>query len=347
MLEIDGSHGEGGGQLVRLAAALSVISAIPIRVSRVRAGREKPGLAAQHLAALHALAALSGARAEGLELKSQEFSLVPGAPGGERQRCDVGTAGSVTLVLQALLPVMLARGTACAVTVTGGTDVRAAPPLDYFGAVLLPLLERMQARVNFSVRRRGYFPHGGGEVEIAVQPGALRPFLAQQQGALGALAGVAHVANLPEQIAARMRAAALERLGERLRGVAGIRSAVLGADAASGQGGAIVVWACTRHTVLGAGRVAERGVRAESLGEAVGEELAADLASGATLDVHAADQMLVYLALARGGAFTVRRVTRHAETAMWLIEQFLPVRFATSVVGPLTRVEVLADQSGR
>jgi RNA 3'-phosphate cyclase len=342
VLEVDGAYGEGGGQLLRTAVALAAITGRALRVRRIRAQRSKPGLAPQHLAAVRAVAELAAARVDGLELRSAAIEFHPNAIAGGRHRFDVGTAGSVTLVMQALLPVMIASPGACTATIVGGTDVRAAPPLDYFDCVLLPLLARMGADARLTVRRRGYYPRGGGEVEIAVRPaGDLRPLGLAQPGALERVEGVAHVANLPEHIAARMRAAVLERLDPAVRAGAAIATQVLGGDDAHGQGGAIVAWASTAGTILGAGRVAERGVRAEALGEAVGDELAADLASGATVDVHAADQLLVYLALARGGEFLVRELTRHAHTAIWLIEQFLPVRFATSAAGALTRVAVV------
>jgi RNA 3'-phosphate cyclase len=342
MLEIDGAYGEGGGQLLRTAVALAAITGRAIRVRRIRAQRDKPGLAPQHLAAVRAVATIAAARATGLELRSDAIEFAPGGIAGGRHRFDVGTAGSITLVMQALLPVMIAGGTPCTATIVGGTDVRAAPPLDYFGEVLLPLLRRMGADARLTVRRRGYYPRGGGEVEIAVLPGkTLRPLDLAAAGPLHHVAGIAHVGNLPEHIAARMLSSALERLDPAVRARAEIATRVLGPDEANGPGGGIAVWACTEHAILGAGRVAERGVRAEALGAAVGEEIAADLASGATLDVHAADQLLVYLALARGGSFAVRGVTSHARTAMWLIEQFLPVRFEVSTAGALTHVGVV------
>ncbi len=342
MLEIDGSYGEGGGQLLRTAVALAAITGRAIRVRRIRARRDKPGLAPQHLAAVRAVAALAAGRTTGLELRSDTLEFHPGGIAGGSHRFDVGTAGSVTLVMQALLPVMVASGKPCTASVVGGTDVRAAPPLDYFSEVILPLLGRMGADARLAVRRRGYYPRGGGEVEVAVLPAKdLRPLDTGTAGALERIAGVAHVGNLPEHIATRMRSSALERLGAPVRARAEIAARALGPDEATGQGGAIVAWASTEHTIVGAGRVAERGVRAETLGAAVGDELAADLGAGATLDVHAADQLLVYLALARGGAFATRSLSSHAQTAIWLIGQFLPVHFEVSTAGSLTRVAVV------
>ena len=338
MLVIDASYGTGGGQLVRTAVALSALTGTPVRIRCIRAKRDKPGLAPQHLTAVRAVGEICGARIEGLALRSNEIAFEPGTVRGGGFAFDVGTAGSVVLVLQALLPVMVAARADFHVQVAGGTDVRAAPPLDYLREVLLPLIARMGADVRLAAGRRGYFPRGGGAVEVSVAPGELRPLRADAPGRLLRIGGLAHVAHLPAHIAERMRAGAIGRLGARASR-ATCDAVTLQGEEAVGQGGAVVMWAQCEHTVLGAGRVAERGLRAEVLGETVGTELAADLDAGAALDLHAADQMPVYLALAGGqSSFTTRELTEHARTAIWLIEQFLPVRFATSREGELTRI---------
>lgn len=336
MIEVDGSYGEGGGQLVRLAVSLAALTGKAVRIDGVRAKRGRPGLAAQHLAAVRAVAALCEARCGGLELRSTRLSFEPRSParGGEL-RVEVGTAGSVTLVLQALLPIQLGTRAASRVTVAGGTDVRRAPTWDYFREVLLRLLARMGAEVGASVARRGYYPRGGGEVALEVRPGALAPLVLREPARGWRIAGEAQVANLPIAIAERMRAAALAALAT--QAAIGVQS--LGRGEALGAGGALTLWAESAAGVLGASSVAERGVRAETLGAQAGGELAADLASGATLDVHAADQILVYMAMApTGSSFTCRSISSHASTAMWLLPQFLPVRFSVEPQGGLWRV---------
>jgi RNA 3'-phosphate cyclase len=167
-LEIDGAHGEGGGQLLRTAAALSVVTGRPVRIGQIRAGRDRPGLAPQHLAAVKALAALCGAQVEGLALRWLELTFVPGLVRSGEYEFDVGTAASIALVLQALLPAAIASGEAFSFAIHGGTEVRAAPPMDYLGHVLVPLLAKMGARVSIELVRRGYYPRGGGEVRVAV-----------------------------------------------------------------------------------------------------------------------------------------------------------------------------------
>ncbi|MBI2959031.1 MAG: RNA 3'-phosphate cyclase [Betaproteobacteria bacterium] len=340
MLDIDGSYGTGGGQLVRNAVALAALTGTAMRIRAIRAKRDKPGLAPQHLTAVRAVGEICGARIDGLALRSNEISFDPGPVRGGRFAFDVGTAGSVTLVLQALLPVIIAARRSFRVQVAGGTDVRAAPPLDYLREVLLPLLVRMGADVRLETRRRGYFPRGGGAVEAKAEPGVLQALKLDAPGRLLRIDGLAHIAHLPAHIAERMRASALGRLGARAVPVA-CNTAVLEGEAAVGQGGALVLWAPCEHAVIGAGCVAERGLRAETLGETVAAELAADLDAGAAVDMHASDQILVYLALTSGtSSFTTRDLTEHARTSMWLIEQFLPVRFAVSRAGALTRISV-------
>ena len=341
-LEIDGSHGEGGGQLVRTAVALAAVTGTRLLLRNIRARRAPPGLAPQHLAAVRAVAALCGAQCQGLELRADSFEFVPSELIAGDFTFDIGTAGSITLVLQALLPVMIRAPQPCRVRIIGGTDVRAAPPIDYFIHVLLPLLSRTGAKPLCSLRRRGYYPRGGGIVELAAARTALTPLRLPAPGRLLTLEGLVHVANLPAHILDRMSQAAVARL-HALEAPVTIERVVLQAPVALGQGGAVALWARTQHSVLGATRVAERGVRAETLGEAAAAELATEIESGASIDLHAADQILIYAALAGAGSdFTARTVSPHAETAMWLIEQFLPVRFRITDLAGHKRVETVA-----
>src|SRR5574340_220818 len=275
MLEIDGAHGEGGGQLVRTAVAVAAVTGTAMRIVDIRARRRVPGLAAQHLAAVRAVAALCDAECDGVQPRAAVIAFAPRRLHGGDFSVDVGTAGSVTLVLQALLPAALASGERVAVTVRGGTDVPAAPPADYLRLVLLPLLARMGVRCEFEVLRRGYFPKGGGEVRLVVAPSPrLAALDLDERGAVDRIEVLAHVAHLPEQIAHRMAAAARAALPA----VIATASATTQCppDLALGPGGAIVLRAITPRTLLGAARVAQRGVRAERLGDAAGRSLARD-----------------------------------------------------------------------
>lgn len=327
MVEIDGAHGEGGGQLVRMAVAIAAATGMPLRIVNIRARRRVPGLAAQHAAAVRAVAALADAECEGVELRSTALSFRPRRLHGGQFEIDVGTAGSVSLVLQAILPAAIASGEPVVATIRGGTDVRAAPPVDYMRLVLLPLLEQMGVRAELDVVRRGYYPKGGGLVRLALPAASgLQPFTVVQPGPLERIEAYAHVARLPRQIGERMAGAARAGLGDAPHFVAKVE--VCDPELASGPGGAILLRAVTAHTVLGAAQVAERGVPAEQLGRAAARMLAADLQAGATLDVHAADQLPVFLALADGASlFRAARLSAHASTAMWLIERLTPLHF--------------------
>lgn len=346
MIEIDGSTGEGGGQLVRTACALSALTCKAIRLFNIRARRTPPGLAPQHLTAVRSVAALCGAEVAGLEARAPEIGFRPQALRGGEFRFDVGTAGSITLVLQAVLPVAFACPAPVRLIVRGGTDVRAAPPLDYFRHVFLPLLARIGLRASLALRTRGYYPRGGGEAVVEVQPGAPRSLVLDAPGDLEEIGGMAHVANLPVHIVERMQSTA-EQLLRALAPTAHVQPEVLGPDRAVGAGGAIALWARTRTALLGSGAVAQRGVPAERIARDAVEPLLADLAAGATLDLHAADQLLIYLARAPGESrFCVRALTAHADTCLWLLAQFLPLEVSTHARQGLTCVELRPRRSG-
>lgn len=339
MLDIDGSYGEGGGQLLRTACALAAITGEAVRLRHIRARRAPPGLAPQHLTAVKAVAALCEARVEGMELRSPELSFHPGKLRGGEYHFDVGTAGSVTLVLQALLPAALHAGTPIRIHLAGGTDVRAAPPLDYLRHVLLPLLAQMGAEVQLTLRRRGYYPRGGGLVEVMVQPRVLRGLRLETAGPVRQIHGIAHVSNLPAHIAARMQQTAARLLAD--IAPAEIEEQILGKEQAIGQGGAIVLWAHTDHALLGSSEVAQRGVPAERIAGTAAQALREDIICGATLDLHASDQVLIYCALAQGpSTFLARTLSSHAQTTLWLLQKFLPSRASVTPAGAATRVDI-------
>jgi len=344
MREIDGSYGEGGGQLLRTSVALAAITGQSVHLSNIRAKRSNPGLAAQHLTAVRAVATLCSAEVEGLQIKSQEIFFRPGSLRGGQFDFSVGTAGSITLVLQAALPVAVACGERLRMHITGGTDVRAAPPLDYYRHVLLPLLSGMGVRAKIDILRRGYFPRGGGEVTVEVEPSLpLQPLLVDAPGNLKKIRGFAHIANLPAHIAQRMANSALAELS--VFPTPSIDLAVLSKGEAIGAGGAIVLAARMEHTSLGASATAQRGVPAEQLGSEAGRLLREEILSGATLDTHAADQILIYMALAGGTSrFLARDLSSHAATTIWLLEQFLPVHFSLSQSGHLVCITMEPNQ---
>ena len=344
MIEVDGAHGEGGGQLLRMAVALSALTDTPVRVVRIRAGRPTPGLAAQHVTAIDAVAKLCGGEVAGLAVGSSTIEFRPGSgPVPGRFSVDVGTAGSVTLILQAVLPVAAAAGGPVRVRLVGGTDVRWSPPIDYFGRVFLPLIRRLGAHVDVEVLRRGYYPRGGGIVEVAIEPTRSWSSLVLSESVdVRRVRGIAHASNLPEDVAKRMKHAALRRL----HGIPDVKveEREYRGEEAIGQGGALVLWAEAENTLLGSDSLAERGKPSERIGEEAAASLRAEMEAAAALDVHAADQLLVYLARGDGPSrFRVQAVSGHLETMMWLIPQFLSCRFAVARDGNGWQVQVEPD----
>jgi RNA 3'-terminal phosphate cyclase (ATP) len=329
MIDIDGSHGEGGGQIVRTAVALASVTGTSIRIKNIRPGRPKPGLAPQHAQAIEALAHLSSARTSGVGPGSVEITFQPGEIGGGRYRVDIGTAGSVTLLVQCLLPAMIKADGPVSLEVRGGTDVRWSPSIDYLKNVFLPALAKFGVGANLDLRRRGYYPRGGGLVALEVVPGPLRPAFLEAQDTVP-IQGVSHCSNLPEHVARRQAESAGEALREAGYAV-GISLEVLEVPS---TGSGITLWSGFK----GACALGERGVRAESVGRAAADEMILELRSRASVDVHLADQLVPYLALA-GGGYTAREISRHASTNIWTARHLLSREIVVSRDGALFRIE--------
>ena len=311
MITIDGSMLEGGGQILRGAVALSALSRTPVEVVRIRARRGKPGLAPQHLAAIQAVAAACDGACEGLRLGSDRIIFRPGLPVARDVRVDVGTAGSVALVLQAWLPVALAAGGS--ITVTGGTEVDRSPTIDYLEQVLFRALQRHGATIQTEVLKRGYYPEGGGEVRVTVGESRLSPltFPDDKPGACGI---ISCSSNLPDHVAERQAEAARRLLAGRLGAPCEMR---LDRRKGASSGSSCTVWAGAK----GASGLGKRGLPADRVGEMAARSLLDELAKGAQADTHLADQLLIFLAIS-GGRFTAPACSLHAATMCWLLERF-------------------------
>lgn len=332
---IDGSYGEGGGQVLRTALTLAVLTGRPTHIEHIRAGRRKPGLRPQHLTAVRAAAAVCGARLEGDELGSQTLSLVPdGPPVPGKYTFDVGeaarggSAGSVSLVLQTvLLPLALAEGESH-LTLRGGTHVPWAPPISYLEHVFLPTLARMGVGAQVELTRWGFYPAGGGEVQVRIMgwEGVLRPILLTERGKLQRIWGTAAVTNLPAHIPQRMAARACNVLAEeglqaqveprRLRGVGPGAGIFLFAEYVASPSGETATAGFTAY-----GR---KGLPAERVAEMACQEILAHYRSGAPVDPHLADQLVLPMALADGESqVRTSQVSQHLLTNVWVVRKFL------------------------
>ncbi|MEM4161073.1 MAG: RNA 3'-terminal phosphate cyclase [Thermoplasmata archaeon] len=318
MLEIDGSYGEGGGQIVRTSAAFALITQQTVRIKNIRAKRERGGLRPQHLAALKLLTLLSETKIEGLGVGAKEVVILPGNLRGGKIEIDIGTAGSIALLLQTVVLPFVARNENLELRIVGGTDVTRAPTMDYVKEVLLPVLRNLGVEMEVGIEQRGFYPAGGGIVTVKIGNSGVRNWVCTQpEGALR-LQGKIVCSQLPEHVPARMKDAVLRVFPDKEMefSVEWVRARCPGVS--------LTLWGNYRNTVLGSSAVGEKGVPAEQIGEECADELKRNLANGCTIDAKMADQILPFLAVANGSSeFTTKYVSQHARTVAWVIEQFL------------------------
>jgi RNA 3'-phosphate cyclase len=331
MIEIDGSHGEGGGQILRTAVALSALIMKSIRITNIRAGRPKPGLKRQHIAGIELTGTLVDATIRGLNIGSTTVEFVP----RERQSgvfdYDVGTAGSISLVLQAVLPPAVLSPDPITLHLRGGTDVKWSPPVDYMANVFVPTVERMGPSIKIEQKRRGHYPRGGGMVSCEVIPASeLESKELVSFGNLRSVRGVSHCVRLPGHIANRQAQSASDVILEHLA----IKSEIMcesypkGDDPHLGPGSGIVVWAEDEHgNILGSDMLGERGKSAEIVGSSAGSNLVKEVASGMAVDSHLCDMLVPYMAIASGKSkIGISDITSHLTTNIWATKQILGVQ---------------------
>ncbi|MBC7121237.1 MAG: RNA 3'-terminal phosphate cyclase [Candidatus Methanosuratus sp.] len=344
MIEIDGSYGEGGGQILRGATFLACVTRTPLRVYNIRARRPKPGLQPQHLVGLKAAAQVSGATLEGADIGSCEIRFYPGTTTGGSFSFEIGTAGSTMLVAQELIPILAFAEEASEVRITGGTDVPWSPPADYFRNVAVPAFKIIGIETAVELLRRGHFPKGGGEVWISVSPvRELRAVMAVERGKVESVRGISHCTNLPANIAYRQASSAERAL--RRAGYSEIRILTeAGTNPTGGPGSGIVLWAETGTGFrVGADALGSRERRAEEVGNLAARKLLEELQSGMALDSHLADMLIPLTALANGfSKIGVSKITPHSETMIWLCSKFLGSSFEVESLkggGAVVKVE--------
>lgn len=322
MVCLDGSYGEGGGQLVRTSLSLAALLGEAVSITDIRAGRPKPGLRPQHLLAVKALAHLSRGEVAGAVLGSRELTFKPRTIQGGTYFFDVaehtGSAGAVTLVAQALLPPLLAARQASTLTLRGGTHVPWSPPAHYLIKVFLPALQELGGRASLALNRWGWYPRGGGEVRLTVEPaGRLAGARWLSPPAPAAFQALSAASRLPHHVIKRQAKRLKERLGQELP------VAEVEADGLD-PGSLVFLWGPRAgFHALGA-----RGKPAEKVADEAAEAYLSFQQRHMALDRHLADQLVLYLALAQGpSSFTTEEITRHLLTNIWVIEQFLGPTF--------------------
>lgn len=340
-VDIDGSHGEGGGQVLRTSLALAIVTGRKLRMRRIRAGRKKPGLQRQHLACVEAAARLCGATVGPVDVGAQELVFAPGPSwsgpdslrpaGSVRPRelaIDIGTAGSATLVAQTILVPAIVRGEPLHAVITGGTHNPLAPPFEFLDRVFAPHLRAMGADVTFTLERHGVLPDGGGRLVVDVRGGALRPIEVVRAGRVVARRAIAIVARLPRHVGEREIAVAQERLAEPACEIRELPDDgphnVFMAEVELESG--------ARELATAHGR---KGYPAEDVADDALDELEDVLEAGVPVGPHLADQLLLPLAVAGGGRFrTLAPLSLHATTNLEVIQQFLDVPIRTEPAGP-------------
>ena len=337
MLKLDGSQGEGGGQILRTSLALSMCLGKAFHIHSIRATRQKPGLQPQHLAAVKAAASIAHAEVEGAELGSQTLSFVPQTVEGGEYRFAIGTAGSTTLLFQTLLPALIRARHASRVILEGGTHNPMAPPFEFLNHAFLPLINRMGPTVKARLIRPGYVPAGGGQLDISIQPVShLRPLNILQRGKLLETRAEVLLSHLPAHIAQRELAVIAESLH--------LPDSCLHTrfdNLAIGPGNcvSVIISAETITEVFTA--LGKRGLPAEQVASQVVQEVRNYLASDVPVGHYLADQLLLPLALVGSGAFVTGPPSLHTTTNMAVIEQFTHKPFTLEHLAPTTcRIEL-------
>jgi RNA 3'-terminal phosphate cyclase (ATP) len=332
MIEIDGSIGEGGGQVLRVCLALSALTRTSVTIKNIRVNRTNPGLRSQHLSAIRAVAAVTAAKVSGLAIGSSEIIFCPGPTHGGNFHFDAKTAASTTLILQALLPVLAFADQRSSVTLIGGTNNPLAPQADYVINVLNPVLASMGFPYEVRLVKRGYYPRGGGLIRILTEPvGVLHPIDIVNMGSLRGISGISHSRNLPAQVVERQADAVIRSCSRAgYQNISIVRD--VGQKAASpSTGSGVVLWAETSTGGRLAGdALGARGKPAEQVGEEAAAGLLGQLSTGAPFDTHLGDQLIVWLALAKGRSrIKTTKLTLHAVTAMKVTETLTGCQFKT------------------
>ncbi len=323
MIEIDGSFGEGGGQIIRTSVALSALTGKPFRIFNIRAKRSPSGLKAQHLNAVKAVAELCNANVSELKVGTQEFEFIPKKIEAKTLDIDIGTAGATTLVLHALLPAALHAKEKIAFKIKGGTNNFMAPPIDNVLLVFLPMLKKFGANVNCKLIKRGYYPKGGGEIAVEVLPSDIKRIEIVERGKLLKINGIANASKQLEKAKVAHREA--DGAAKKLKKISNIEIKEEYCNTLS-IGTSISLAAEFENTILGADSFGKLRKPAEKVGGECAEKLLKEISSNSCIDEHLADQLIPYLAL-WGGKIKASSISKHAKTNIWVAEKFLPVKF--------------------
>lgn len=340
MIKLDGSEGEGGGQILRSALTLSALTGQPFEITKIRAGRAKPGLLRQHLTALRAAAAICGGKySDDVTIGATELMFYPGDIRAGNFEFAVGTAGSAMLVLQTILLPLLQASEPSRVIISGGTHNPAAPPFQFVDQCFLPQLRAMGADVELSLLQYGFMPAGGGKVMATIQPcDGLKTLDILDRGSSEELIAEAYFANIPFDVAERelghiSKRLKLPKTAAQVREVKSI-----------GPGNMLGVTARFEHVTEFISAFGRRRTRAEDVADGVADEVRAYLDGSAAVGPHLADQLLLPMAIAGGGSFTTSAPTPHTQTNASTIAEFLDINVRFEPIDKSDDVTVTVDR---
>ncbi len=323
LIEVDGSYLEGGGQILRTSVALSSVTGKPFKIYNIRKGRDRSGLKHQHLKAIELVSKISRAKVKGASIGSSNVEFFPGSLKGGKYKVDIGTAGSITLLLHAVIPPCLYLGENVDIELVGGTNVPWSPTTDFFRHVFCNFLDRMGVFIRVDVKKHGFYPRGGGKIRVLMEPRKrLKKLNLTERGKFKRIDvwSISSKDLKDRKVSERQ----LSSFKEKLK-MEGHEHAVYTDTLSTGT--SIHAHAHYTKTKLGADVLGQKGIPAEKIGSDCAEVLKKQMESGACLDEWMADQILPYMAISGGGKVSVAEVTEHSKSNMWVIEKFLPVKF--------------------
>jgi RNA 3'-phosphate cyclase len=319
---------EGGGQILRIAVTYSAVLGVPVRVTNIRAGRGRPGLRPQHLTTLRAVAEMCRAETKGLNIGSMEVEFRPGSPRGGNYDVDIGTAGSISLLLQCLAPIAIFAGSPSKLTIRGGTNVRWSPPMMILDNVIWEAFRAMGFEGGLTVRREGFYPRGGGIVDVDISPvEGLMPLHAKSLSEIRGVRGISLCGRLPRHVAERQEKSARRVLEEEGFETEIITKVASGGMTSFSPGSVVGLWVDSRHPMfMGSSALGERGKPAERVGEEAAVSLVGQIRTRAAVDMYTADNLVLWCSLASGESiYSASDLTSHTRTAVEIARIFTEV----------------------
>lgn len=347
MIKIDGGFGEGGGQILRYAAALAAATGDTVEVYNIRANRPKPGLRPQHYSALKIMKNVFGGDIEGLKVGSKRVIIKLGGPKSATLEFDIGTAGSISLIIQSLTPALILADNSSKIKLIGGTDVKWSPTIDYTAYVYRSILSLFGSQLELKVLRRGYYPRGGGIVSIEISPASkLTGLSLLNRGKIEEILIRSVVSLLPKHIVDRQVDSIIKEITKsnliKLKETLRIEKEVFEGERAAGPGTSVLMIGKHSFNIYcGGDAIGERGKPAEKVGEEAFHKFMDWYVSKAFLDAHAGDMIIPFLALAIGkSSFTVPRFTKHMESALYVAREILNTNFRKEVYNRAVKIDI-------